>query len=98
MKCYQYWPAQDEVEEHGSFEVKLDQEKIKGSFITRNFIIKKIGGTDQMRVTQLHYTDWSNYGSIPEKMEPYIDFVESILNTSDMQSPITVHCRLIIII
>lgn len=79
--------------EHGPFEVLLEEEKIMGSYTVRTIVIREMATGDKRKVTQFHYTDWSNRCSMPEKVEAFLDFIEEVIASHSGPSPVVVHCR-----
>ncbi|XP_071811265.1 receptor-type tyrosine-protein phosphatase kappa-like [Apostichopus japonicus] len=89
-KCLKYWPDQEMI--YGEFLVKCQKLEEHSKYDQRILTVFLKHGGESRTVKHFHFTDWSDM-KIPEFLDPILDFLEIVKNTSQKNVPNTiVHC------
>jgi len=95
-KCSRYWPEDDQSEQHGQFQVTVENIETVGEVVIRTMLLEdtRKEGTSRT-VTQYQYTSWPDHG-LPVSTTAFLELVRMVFKKVDKQKksggPIVVHC------
>ncbi|XP_052066367.1 receptor-type tyrosine-protein phosphatase alpha-like [Mytilus californianus] len=91
-KCVQYWPAGGKQMVHGNLSLRLNVEKERTAYVTREITIEDKKSGKKRKVTQYHFTAWPDHGT-PDPLYLVLFHRHVISDTKAGHSgPLLVHC------
>ncbi|XP_052077938.1 receptor-type tyrosine-protein phosphatase T-like isoform X2 [Mytilus californianus] len=91
-KCEQYWPAGDKQMVQGNLILRLNVEKKRTAYVTREITIEEKKSGKKRKVTQYHFAAWPDHGT-PDPLYLVLFHRHVISDTKAGHSgPLLVHC------
>ncbi|XP_063400014.1 receptor-type tyrosine-protein phosphatase gamma-like [Mytilus trossulus] len=92
IKCEQYWPSGDKQMVHGDLIIRLNAEKERTAYVTREITIEDKKTSKKRKVTQYHFTAWPDHGT-PDPLYLVL-FHRHVISDSKAghSGPLLVHC------
>ncbi|XP_052066368.1 receptor-type tyrosine-protein phosphatase alpha-like [Mytilus californianus] len=91
-KCEQYWPSGGKQMVHGNLSLRLNDEKERTAYVTREITIEDKKTNKKRKVTQYHFTAWPDHGT-PDPLYLVLFHRHVMSDTKAGHSgPLLVHC------
>lgn len=94
IRCHKYWGKSGEQRRYGGLMVTMVKSAMMDGIILRKFRVAESSGAQERLVTQIHFTEWPDFGvpSSAAGLRRVLDIFEHYLSTGAGHGPPIVHC------
>eukprot|EP00730_Choanoeca_flexa_P004703 TRINITY_DN11776_c0_g3_i1.p1 TRINITY_DN11776_c0_g3~~TRINITY_DN11776_c0_g3_i1.p1 ORF type:complete len:1344 (+),score=289.51 TRINITY_DN11776_c0_g3_i1:952-4983(+) len=91
VKCHEYWPERNGMEEFGDVQVVLDNDIVYGPFIVRDITMRHLYTEQVNKIKHIQYLQWADH-DVPEEPAELLQLLAlTKQHASKSRQPVVVH-------